>query len=147
MLEEDNLSTDQLQFGFQSMSSTTMCTWAVSTVIDHYMRKRKVVYGCAMDCSKAFDMVEWTTLFVQLMKKGVKPIFLRLLMFIYKNQHCDVRWNGRYSHRFPISNGVRQGAVSSPILFNIYLNDLIQILRKSRIGCQICGVPWSFCIC
>ena len=137
LLESDNLKTDQLQFGFQALSSTTMCTWAVNTVIEYYLNKGKDVYGCSMDCSKAFDMVEWVALFQGLMKKGVKAISIRILMNIYKDQYCDVRWNGKFSHRFPISNGVRQGSVTSPILFSCYVDKLIKCLRESRIGCRI----------
>ena len=93
--------------------------------------------GCSMDCSKAFDMVEWVALFQGLMKRGVKAIYIRILMNIYKDQYCDVRWNGKFSHKFTISNGVRQGSVSSPILFCCYLDRLIKILRNSGIGCRI----------
>ena len=102
-------------------------------------KKGTTVYGCAMDCSKAFDMVRWTQLFGQLLDRGISPILLRLIMFVYRNQYCDVRWNGKFSHRFPVSNGVRQGAVSSPILFCIYVNQLILELRTSSIGCRIGG--------
>ena len=63
LLEGDKLGCDGLQFGFQEKSSTTMCTWAVSAVIDHYNSQGSVVYGCAMDLSKAFDMVSWVSLF------------------------------------------------------------------------------------
>ena len=114
-----------------------MCTWAVNTVVEHYLNKGKDVYGCSMDCSKAFDMVEWVALFQGLMKKGVKAISIRLLMNIYKDQFCDVRWNGRFSSRFPISNGVRQGSVTSPILFSCYVDKLIKLLRASKVGCRI----------
>ena len=92
------------------------------------------VFGCAMDLSKAFDMVEWSELFITLDKKKVHPIFLRILFFIYRGQQCDVRWAGKYSQRFGVSNGVRQGAVSSPLLFSIYIDELFQILRQ---GCHI----------
>ena len=36
ILESDKLSTDELQFGFKAKSSTSMCTWAVSAVVDYY---------------------------------------------------------------------------------------------------------------
>ena len=65
LLEGDKLHCDQLQFGFQEKASTVMCSWMVTTVVDHYNRQDQPVYGCAMDLSKAFDMVEWTELFGQ----------------------------------------------------------------------------------
>ena len=36
-----------------------------------------------------------------------------------------------------MKNGVRQGAVSSPILFCVYINDLIVQLRNLKVGCQL----------
>ena len=117
LLEGERLSCDTLQFGYQANSSTTMCTWTVTSIIDHYNRNGRPVYGCAMDMSKAFDMVEWGKLFVKLRDRGVNPIYLRLLISIYRNQQCDVKWAGKYSSCFSVSNGVRQGAVSSVILF------------------------------
>ena len=75
-----------------------------------------------MDLSKAFDMVEWISLFGTLRQKDMSPIILRLLLYIYKLQRCQVKWNTSYSNQFPVSNGVRQGAVSSPLLFSIYID-------------------------
>ena len=137
ILEGDKLKCDQLQFGFQAGASTSMCTWTATTVIEHYNQNGSPVYACAMDLSKAFDLVEWVSLFKLLVEKGLSPILLRVLIFIYRNQSCDVKWNASYSHRFSVSNGVRQGAVSSPILFSIYIDGLISILRKSGLGCKI----------
>ena len=140
ILESDKLSTDELQFGFQARSSTYMCSWAVSTVVDHYNRSGRPVYACAMDLSKAFDLVSWEHLFPELMDRGVSPLFLRCLLFIYSSQTCNVRWGSVYSHVFTVRNGVRQGAVSSPILFCIYINKMISKLRHSSLGCQLQGV-------
>ena len=63
ILEGDKLATDELQFGFQAKSSTSMCTWAINTVVDYYNRHRRPVYACSMDLSKAFDLVAWSKLF------------------------------------------------------------------------------------
>jgi hypothetical protein len=137
ILEGEKLGCDEMQFGFQQKSSTTMCSWAVSAVIDHYNRQGSVVYGCAMDLSKAFDMVEWVSLFQDLQARNVAPVFLRILLYVYTAQSCDVKWNGAYSNRFLVTNGVRQGAVSSPTLFSVYINDLFRLLRNSGLGCRI----------
>ena len=114
-----------------------MCTWTATTVIEYYNRQGGVVYGCAMDLSKAFDLVEWFELFSTLLEYKISAIFLRLLLFIYRNQCCDVKWGPSYSHRFRVTNGVRQGEVSSPLLFSIYINGLIVKLRMSGLGCRI----------
>ena len=137
LLEGEKLGCDSMQFGFQANSSTTMCTWAVNATIDHFLSNGRKVFGCAMALSKAFDMVEWSELFITLDKKKVHPIFLRILFFIYREQQCDVRWAGKYSQRFGVSNGVRQGAVSSPLLFSIYIDELFRILRQKGLGCHI----------
>ena len=147
LLEGEKFGCDVLQFGYQAKSSTTMCTWTVTTVIDYYNRNGKPVYGCAMDMSKAFDMVEWGELFISLKDRAVDAIFLRLLLHIYKNQQCDVKWGGKYSTRFPVSNGVRQGAVSSAILFSVYINDLFLISEKLDFAVTSKGFSWMLWLC
>ena len=137
LLQGEKLSSDELQYGYQKLSSTVMCTWTAASVIGHFNRAGNDVFGALLDCSKAFDMVEWVKLFQELIKKKVSFVFLRVLLFIYQEQSCDVSWNGRFSYRFGVKNGVRQGAVSSPILFGLYIDKLIKLLRQSGIGCKI----------
>ena len=42
---------DQLQFSYQKTASTTMCTWAISAVIEYYNKQGREVYSCAADLS------------------------------------------------------------------------------------------------
>ena len=37
---------------------------------------------------------------------------------------------------FTVSNGVRQGGVLSPILFTVYLDDLLNELKRLNVGCH-----------
>ena len=55
---------------------------------------------------------------------------------MYINQKIQVKCNDVLSNQYSISNGVKQGGCLSPILFSIYLNDLIDVLRSSNIGCR-----------
>ena len=106
----------------------------VYETIDIYIRNGNIIYGALMDCTKAFDTIQHSKLFKKMLDASVPPVVVRLLINIYTMQSADVRWKGQYSREFQISNGVRQGAVLSPILYCFYMNDL---LRESRSGCQI----------
>ena len=70
----------------------------------------------------------------------VVSLFVRLLVFWYTNQNMCVRWDHIYSDYFGVSNGVRQGGILSPLLFNLYMDDLSDRLNKLKIGCCINGI-------
>ena len=55
---------------------------------------------------------------------------------MYTNQNIQVKWNDVLSNQYGISNGVKQGGCLSPTHFSIYLNDLMDALRSSNIGCR-----------
>ena len=48
-----------------------------------------------------------------------------------------VRWGRLLSTPFTVSNGVRQGGILSPFLFNVYMDDLSTRLNKLNIGCTV----------
>jgi hypothetical protein len=50
-----------------------------------------------------------------------------------------VRWASTFSEFFYVTNGVRQGGIMSPVLFNVYMNDLSVRLNASKCGCNING--------
>ena len=89
------------------------------------------------DMTKAFDLVRHSVLFKKLIKLGFSPIFIRLLLVMYVMQFANVRWNGTLSSDFNLSNGVKQGAVLSAILYCVYVNGLFQKLREQKTGCWI----------
>ena len=48
-----------------------------------------------------------------------------------------MKWNDTCSDSFPLLNGVKQGAVLSPILFTIYIDGLLEKIKLSGIGCHV----------
>ena len=61
-------------------------------------------------------------------------------MKIYEEQQMRIRWNNSVSDYFTISNGCKQGGVLSPVLFSIYLDQLIAQLRHLGLGCYMNGL-------
>ena len=49
------------------------------------------------------------------------------------------KWGSTFSGKFHVTNGVRQGGVLSPLLFNVYVNELSDCLNKSGIGRSLNG--------
>ena len=135
----DQLDTDSLQFGFKAGVSTTQCTWLVNEVTTYFMRRGTAVNACLLDCSKAFDKCRFDKLFSKLIKKGLPLIVVRVLVFIYEEQTGWVKLAGSRSQIFKLTNGTRQGSVISPVLFSVYLDDLLKELRKLQLGCHIGG--------
>ena len=56
---------------------------------------------------------------------------------MYINHSTRVSWNGIFSNRFNVQNGVKQGGILSPILFCIYFDGLLCRLSDAGIGCFI----------
>merc|ERR1712055_1078551 len=131
------LLTTSHQFGFKKSHSTDSCIFVLKEAIDFYVGQQSSVYLCFLDASKAFDRVNHFTLFDKLIKRGVPGYLVRILIFCYSKQNMSIRWGSSLSKSFKVSNGVRQGGILSPYLFNIYMDDLSGRLKKHYAGCKI----------
>ena len=131
------LSASDRQFGFKKGLSTSNCSTVVNEVIDYFNRQETSVYCVMLDASKAFDKVHYIKLFRLLLRKGLCPLVARFLAILYTKQKIMVKWGNNMSNEFTARNGVKQGGVLSPILFSIYLDELLHALAESGIGCYI----------
>ena len=79
-----------------------------------------------LDAAQEFDRVQYVKLFRLLVKRGICPsLTVRLLAHMYPSQLNRVSWNEHVSNPFTTSNGVRQGAILSPILLCVYIDVLL----------------------
>ena len=131
------LKTSELQYGFKTESSTTMCTFMVLETISYYKSRGSNVHMLLLDASKAFDRVNYIKLFNKLIEKGMCPLIVRLLLNMYINQKLQVKWNSCISTKFNVTNGVRQGGILSPMFFSVYIDDLLIKLKNNAVGCHI----------
>ena len=139
LLDGQSLGLNELQFAYQAGCSTVMCTWAALETIDYFLRNGSEVFTCATDMSKAFDLTLHSLMFSKMLDKGVSPLFVRLLIFIYSHQVANVRWSGEYSKNFSVRNGCGQGKVLAAIAYCLYCEELFETLRRRHSGCWIRG--------
>ena len=114
-----------------------MCILLMEDTISLYTSSNSTVHCIFLDSSKAFDRVEYCKLFKLLMDRHVPPHVTRILLSMYTGQRVWVLWNGVSSGNFSVSNGVKQGAIVSPILFCVYLDTVLIELKKAGVGCFI----------
>ena len=131
------LTTDSLQFGYKRRHSCTHAIFALRTTIEYFRERGSNLFTAFLDCSKGFDKINHSGIFIKLMRRKIPLCFLNILIYWYSNLTSTVKWNGTYSRSFVVRSGVRQGGVLSPHLFAIYVDDLIVILRKLKVGCHI----------
>ena len=85
------------------------------------------------DC-KYLYFILFLDFFKKLIDRNVSMYLIKILCYWYQHQLMSVRWGCSISNVFNVANGVRQGGMLSPKLFNIYINELSNILNNSLSG-------------
>lgn len=134
---EKYLNLHDAQFGFRPGLSTESAILGMKHTVQYYTQRRTPVYACFLDLSRAFDTVSYDVLWAKLRDRKVPKELLRIFQYWYGNQENCVRWADKLSQRYKVDCGVRQGGLTSPKLFNLYIDDLIVALSSRRIGCRI----------
>ena len=134
---ENCLYTTANQFGFKKNLSTEMCIFLLKEVVNFYRESNTSVFLCFMDATKAFDRVNHSKLFTILIDRKVPTYLVRLLYFWYSEQLVCVKWGEETSEYFKCTNGVRQGGILSPLLFNVYFDHVTSKLNDIHVGCLL----------
>ena len=131
------LATDHLQFGYKSKHSTSHALYVLRSCIEYFTNHGSNVFATFLDCSKGFDRIDHSGLFIKLIQRRVPLCFLNLIIYWYGNLSSVVKWNDTLSSSFRVTSGVRQGGILSPRLFIVYVDDLLLLLRQTGAGCYI----------
>ena len=123
-LETSNLLSNH-QYGFRKARSTgDLLAYAVhvwSSALESCGESRVI----SLDISKVFDRVWHNALLAKLPMFGLHHTLIEWIGSFLSDRSLAVRVNGFLSNLHSINAGVPQGSVISPVLFILFINDLL----------------------
>jgi exonuclease III len=127
------------QGGFRRGEECAGQVVALYEILNTRRHEGQRTYTCFVDFRKAYDTVPHEALFRKLMKLGVNGDCLRFIRELYASSNISVRVGSKAYGSIPLRRGLRQGCPLSPLLFDVYINDLIHDLGAKH-GIAVRGV-------
>ena len=127
MVRPEIMSRDQI--GFIKRGGTDL---NILKLVVRCRSAKKDLYGTKavlfIDLKKAYDSVDHELLFIKLNNKGFDERLVNTIKKLYSHAWIQI---GALSDKMNVNRGVLQGSLISPLLFNIYIDDLVVALREN----------------
>ena len=144
---QDNDIINKYQIGFLKRSQTSDHMLILKTIADKFKTANEKIYFGFVDFKKAYDTVWRDGLLYKLLANGMNGNFFNVIESMYQTSESYVKVDTVMTESFHNNIGVKQGEVLSPLLFNLYINDLptsvsdpeSPSLNGSPIDCLLCA--------
>ena len=126
------------QNGFRSERSCMDHVNALVNMIETRKILKQNTFAAFIDFEKAYDHIDRQLLWKKLENIGLHGNIMCTLRGLYTDVSCCVQVNGSKSNWFDVNTGLKQGCLLSPLLFNLYINDLVDSINSN---CK--GIPFG----
>lgn len=120
----------ECQFGFRRQHSTLHAINRLTSDINWAFNNNQCIGACLIDLEKAFDTVWLDGLLFKLIRKGFPIHLTKIIWSMISNRVLITASGETYSTKtYKLYNGLQQGSVNAPILFNIYLSEMLDLFE------------------
>ena len=116
----------ETQSGFRRDRSVHDHVFTLKETISKTLQKGTLAYFAFIDLEKAFDKVPRKYIWESLTKRKIPENLIKAIQSLYGKNVSYVICKNMKSETFITKEGLRQGGVMSPVLFTIYMDDIIK---------------------
>jgi len=121
------------QTGFISQKECVAQTACLMECCQRRRNNNRNTVLCFLDLKKAYDLVPHHLLIEKLAMAGIGKTFVSFIAKMYANTSLKVRVDNKLGKSIEYKRGVRQGCPTSPLLFNIFYNSVLEGIEPLEI--------------
>ena len=118
------------QSGYRKNDSTVKQLLSITNEVYKAFDKNQDVIAVFLDISRAFDRVWHDGLIFKLKEIGIEGEYINIIKGFLTDRKQRVVIDGKKSEWTSIESGVPQGSILGPLLFLVYINDLIDSVES-----------------